>query len=99
MASAKMSGNSGAANVGDKLRQTQEDLQADLHAVGTAASDLAQEKLEEARAVANEYYEQGRECVAEYSKSIETQIRENPLRALMIAAGVGVLAGFILKRR
>jgi ElaB/YqjD/DUF883 family membrane-anchored ribosome-binding protein len=48
---------------------------------------------------AQEKVEQGRAKVRELQKSLETSVQEQPLKAVLIALGVGVLVGLILKRR
>jgi ElaB/YqjD/DUF883 family membrane-anchored ribosome-binding protein len=57
-----------------------------------------QELTAEGKAVATEYYEQGRERVLAWQQQLETQVREKPLQTLLMAAGIGLLFG-LLKRR
>lgn len=60
--------------------------------------DRAQEYLETGRERAQEYYEMGRERAMEYEQQVENYIREKPLQSVLIAAGVGAVLGFLLRR-
>jgi len=71
----------------------------DLHEMGDIAKDAAQEKLEQLRANASEYVEQGRDKVQKVERSIEQYIRERPLKSLLIAAGIGLFLGRFWMRR
>jgi ElaB/YqjD/DUF883 family membrane-anchored ribosome-binding protein len=66
--------------------------------MGSTAKDMAQAGWETARDTAAEYLDKGRETAMELGETLEIQIRTRPIRALLIAAGVGFLAGMILKR-
>jgi len=46
-----------------------------------------------------EYYEQGRESLKDLNQTMEAQIRERPLPALLVAGGIGLLLGFLWLRR
>ena len=47
---------------------------------------------------AHEYYERSREKAVEFEEQIEKYIREKPLQSVLIAAGVGVALGLLLRR-
>ena len=76
-----------AAEVGENLRD-----------LGSQVRDQAREKYEEFSGQAKEYYEKGRQAASEWEENLETYVKEQPLKALMIAAGVGVLLGILWKR-
>ena len=61
--------------------------------------DQAGEHYAKVREQAGAYYEQGKQKVADYEGQVENYIREQPIKALLIAAGVGLVAGFLIKRR
>jgi len=76
--------------------------QNDKEGVGQAtatAARVAQEQFEDLRHKATEYYEQGRERVQQLGSDLGQRIRERPLEAILIAAGVGFLLGAIWHRR
>jgi len=60
--------------------------------------DAAREKYEELRDQAADYYEQGREKAHEWQHGVEQYVQEQPIKALLIAAGVGMLLGILWKR-
>ncbi|HEY7414568.1 MAG TPA: hypothetical protein VH593_05210, partial [Ktedonobacteraceae bacterium] len=43
-------------------------------------------------------YEQGRESLQDLNRTIEAQIRERPLQALLVAGGIGALLGLLWRR-
>ena len=58
--------------------------------------EAAKEKLGQAREAAAEYYQEGIEQVKKFEASFEEYVRENPVRSLLIAAGVSLGAGFLI---
>jgi ElaB/YqjD/DUF883 family membrane-anchored ribosome-binding protein len=74
------------------LRETAADRAAELR---TAAA----ERAGQLRDTASEYYERGRERAMGLEQSLEERVREKPLQALLMAAGLGVLVGMFWNRR
>lgn len=60
--------------------------------------DAAQEQYEHLRETAEQYYDQGRQKAQEWQQGLEEYVHEQPMKALLIAAGVGVLLGIIWKK-
>lgn len=60
--------------------------------------DQASEKYSELREQAANCYEKGRQRATEWEQSLETYVREKPIQAILMAAGVGVLLGILWKR-
>ena len=58
----------------------------------------AQEQLGQIRQSATEYYQQGRERAMEWQHNMEDYVREQPIRSILMAAGVGVLIGILWRR-
>ena len=81
--------------LGKQARKVTEDLQ-DL---GGIAGDAAQEKLGQLRENASDYYEEGREKVHQVERTFEQFIRDQPLKSILIAAGVGLVLGRFWMRR
>ena len=81
--------------LGKQARIVTEDLQ-ELRGI---AGDAAQEKLGQLRENASDYYEEGREKVHQVERSFEQFIREQPLKSILIAAGVGLVLGRFWMRR
>jgi len=82
----------------DQLRGMASDVKENLKDVSNAARDMAQEKLGEAREVAGQYYQQGRERAQALEQNLETYIKEQPVTSIMVAAGVGFLIGVLWSR-
>ena len=60
--------------------------------------DAAQDKFNDLRDQAAEYYEQGRQRAMEWEHSLEEYVQQQPIKSLLIAAGVGALLGFLWRR-
>ena len=73
-----------AQNVGTQVKETVQDM-------GTQAKDTIQ-------AAGTQVYEQGRESFQDLSRTIEGQIHQRPLQALLVAGGIGVLLGLLWRR-
>ena len=77
-----------AAHVGQNLRDA-----------GEQVRETAAEQYEQLRDQASEYYEQGRQRAMDMEQTLEQYVQEKPLRALLIAAGIGMFVGMVWKRR
>lgn len=91
-------GSQGTQGVGQTLRDA-----------GSQISGQAKEQLDHLKTQATEYYEQGRERMQEYydqgrdkamefEQNLEAYVREQPVKSLLIAAGVGCLLGILWRR-
>ena len=65
---------------------------------GKVAENVAR-KVDEVAGSARDLYERGRDRVVEIRDSVDDYVRERPLRAMLIAAGVGLCVGLVLARR
>ncbi len=94
----------------DKLLADLQTVVADAEALLKATSNQAGEKIQEARAKAEESLAAARERLSgveeealrqarELMTDGEEYVRENPWQAVGIAAGVGILIGLLLSRR
>jgi ElaB/YqjD/DUF883 family membrane-anchored ribosome-binding protein len=68
------------------------------HDVGGQLKEGAQGALHQAGASASQLSSQGREAVEQLEKSLEEYIRAKPLQSLMIAAGVGIVVGWLWRK-
>jgi ElaB/YqjD/DUF883 family membrane-anchored ribosome-binding protein len=80
-----------------------------LRDAGSQISSQAREQLDNLKTSASEYYQQGRDRMQEYydqgrdkamefEQNLEAYVREQPVKSLLIAAGVGCLLGFLWRR-
>ena len=83
----------------DRLRKQAKEVTQDLQAMGGIARDAANEQLGQMRDNASEYYEQGRDKAHQVKRTLEQFILDQPLKAILVAAGVGLLLGRFWMRR
>ena len=84
--------------VGQQLRDVGANLKDQAQQQFGQIRDQAGQYYEQGRERATEYYEQGRQRAMEMEQNLESYIREQPVKAVLIAAGVGCLLGFIWRR-
>jgi ElaB/YqjD/DUF883 family membrane-anchored ribosome-binding protein len=84
-------GGSGAGSTVSQLRDKAADMAGNIR-------DKASEQYEHLRDTASEYYEQGRRKAQEWQHGLEEYVQEQPIKSLLIAAGVGMLLGILWKR-
>jgi ElaB/YqjD/DUF883 family membrane-anchored ribosome-binding protein len=94
------SSNSSAKNrvraaVDEELPTITEGLQTAANAVKRLAGDSA----EAVRETAHEFIDQGRAKAQEVSENMETRVRQQPVKSVLIAAGVGFVVGLLFARR
>jgi len=82
-----------------QLRDQTDTVREDIRKLGRIAKDAAQEKVDEARQAATDYYGQGRERAGEMEDQLVEYIREKPIKSMLIAAGIGAFFGFFWSRR
>jgi ElaB/YqjD/DUF883 family membrane-anchored ribosome-binding protein len=61
--------------------------------------EQGREQMESLKSTAADYMEQGRHRAIEMERTLESQIRAQPMRSVLIAAGIGLVAGILLSRR
>ena len=88
----------GAAGAAQNLKDSAAQVTENLRDMGGQVKDAAKEQYERLRDQANEYYEHGREQAREWQQNLETYVQEQPVKSLLIAAGVGVLLGMLWRR-
>jgi ElaB/YqjD/DUF883 family membrane-anchored ribosome-binding protein len=66
--------------------------------VGAQVRDKAQEASRQVADTASEYYQQGRKQMEAVENTLEDGIRAKPLQSVLIAAGIGMLLGLVLKK-
>lgn len=85
---------SGTAAVRDMVQEGVAHMRDKTHELGDQAKELGVQ----AQQVATEYYQQGREGLADFQRTVEAQIHEKPVQSLLIAAGIGLLLGLLWRR-
>ena len=83
----------------EELRKKTADMKQNVADLTATAKQAAGERLGELRDTANQYYEMGRTRVYDAEHTVEDYIRQQPLKSVLIAAGVGFLFGACYIRR
>jgi len=65
----------------------------------SSAREAAHKVVDSAKHKASEYYEQGRIQASECCQKAGNFVKEHPLSSVLIAAGVGLLVGMLIRRR
>jgi ElaB/YqjD/DUF883 family membrane-anchored ribosome-binding protein len=65
---------------------------------GDYLSHKAQELGTQAQELGAQYYEQGRASLRDLNRTVEGQIRERPIEALLVAGGIGLILGLLWRR-
>jgi ElaB/YqjD/DUF883 family membrane-anchored ribosome-binding protein len=87
------------ATTSDRLGAQAREVSNDVKEMGGIVRDAAQERLEQVRDSATEYYKQGRDKVHGAESTFEQYVRERPVKSVLIAAGIGLLFGRFWMRR
>jgi ElaB/YqjD/DUF883 family membrane-anchored ribosome-binding protein len=82
----------------DQLKDSAQQVTQNLRSIGSQARDAANEKFNDLKQQANDYYEQGRGQAQEWEQGLEQYVQEKPIQSLLIAAGVGLVLGMLWKR-
>jgi ElaB/YqjD/DUF883 family membrane-anchored ribosome-binding protein len=85
----------GKAAVQTKISDGTETLKSKI----SDGTETVRSKLSDGTDAAREYADRARERGNDLLGQLQTQIEQNPLQAIGIAAGVGVLVGVLLRRR
>jgi ElaB/YqjD/DUF883 family membrane-anchored ribosome-binding protein len=88
-----------AAIVADDLREVGAAAKRTAVDGAEAVRDTAQEVYEKGRAKANEVLDEGRARAREMGHGVQLMVQEQPVKSLLVAAGVGFLLGALWMRR
>ena len=86
------------SSVATQLKDKASELKDKASELTSNIKDAATEQLQNVRDTAEEYYGQGRAKAQEWERGLEEYVQEQPIKALLIAAGVGIVLGIIWKR-
>ncbi len=90
---------SASSSAMDDLLSVTRDLRDNLSRLVGASKSLAGEKLHGLRDGTSDLLGRGRDRVTHLAENAGGYVREEPLKALIVAAGAGLLIGYLLKRR
>jgi ElaB/YqjD/DUF883 family membrane-anchored ribosome-binding protein len=66
--------------------------------MGAQVKETLQDMGTQVKETMIEYYEQGRESLQDLNQTLEARIRKQPLQALLVAGGIGLLLGLLWQR-
>lgn len=89
----------GASRPAADFRKKASALGHDVEDLGAIAKEMAGDAVEKFQANASKYYDQGMKKAESLEKGLERKISDHPLVSLMVAAGVGLIAGAFFSRR
>jgi ElaB/YqjD/DUF883 family membrane-anchored ribosome-binding protein len=87
-----------AGSAAEHLNEAANKVGENLRDLGGQVREAAREKYEQYSGKAQDFYEHGREAAEGWEKELEAYIQEKPLKALAVAAGVGLILGLLWKR-
>jgi len=82
----------------EKLRHSASLLADDMQRVGSALRTLAEDSWEGVQQKLVNLYEQGKDRYSAAESGLESKVRADPLRAVLIAAGVGFVVAWLRKK-
>ena len=74
-------------------------VMSEVQELGRTALESASEAAAHLRDSGREAFQSGKEKALEAKGNFERVVSDNPLKSVMIAAGVGIALGFVLSRR
>jgi ElaB/YqjD/DUF883 family membrane-anchored ribosome-binding protein len=83
----------------DRLADRAATIAKDVQEVGDAAKRVAADGVDAIRETAHQYLAEGQSRVRHLGGSIQERVQDQPVKALLIAAGIGFLLGAIWIRR
>ena len=82
-----------------KLREQTRTVKEDVAELGRLTREASREKLATAREVGSDWVEKGRDKAKAAEDSVVNYVHEKPVKSVLLAAGAGVLIGFLLRHR
>ncbi|HZZ71715.1 MAG TPA: hypothetical protein VFE24_05650 [Pirellulales bacterium] len=80
-------------------KQVGNDVLSAVQQFGSDAKRMVQDKTGALTETASDYLDQGRRQAMSLERSLEDQVRAQPLAALLVAAGLGIAIGALINRR
>jgi ElaB/YqjD/DUF883 family membrane-anchored ribosome-binding protein len=88
----------GEGHTGHHLRESASQIGEQIRDMGSQVRDAAREKYEHLRDRAGHYYDEGRQRARDMEQHLENYVQERPIKSLLIAAGIGLAFGYLLRR-
>ncbi len=85
-------------DVSAQLKAKLEDVKQDLGDMAKIVSNASAGAVSDAGQAAREAVASGRDRARSLENSFEDEIRDHPLRSVLVAGGIGILAGMLWRR-
>ena len=85
--------------IGDEVRESVHMATYSVKKVGAAVAQQTHDGVELLREKAADYSDQGREMAIRFGRTLDNQVRSQPVKSLLVAAGIGLAVGLLLTRR
>lgn len=82
----------------DKVKEASAEIAEDLKDLGSAVRDLASDSMHKVQQKASKLYSKGQESMKSAERSLEQKVKAKPIQALLIAAGIGFVIGWLRKK-
>jgi len=82
----------------EDLQQNASQVAGDMLKLGNAIQSLAADSWESVQNKLSDLYASGQDKVVGVEKKLESQIQKRPMQALLVAAGVGFLIGWMKRK-
>ncbi len=82
-----------------EFRKTASEIGEDIQELSKLSKDIAADAVGVVGENAANYYKQGLKEAEKWEKKLEQQIKTNPVPAVLIAAGIGLILGALWKSR
>lgn len=80
------------------VKRQLENVMDSVRGLGTETKHMAKEGVGQARSKVDDYVRQSKKRARAMEKSFEERIQNEPMKALLIASGVGFLCGLLFRR-
>lgn len=88
----------GKDDVSAQLKSKLDDVKEDLGEIAKIMSTASADTIAEAGHAAKDAVSAGRDKARQWEGSFEDEIRDHPIRSVLVAGGLGILAGMLWRR-
>jgi ElaB/YqjD/DUF883 family membrane-anchored ribosome-binding protein len=88
----------GSGNAKEQLQDKVAETRDDVLELGALAKKAARETLHDVKEGAEDLYEKGQEKMGDLGSAMRRRIQNEPVKSLLVAAGIGLVLGFVLRR-
>jgi ElaB/YqjD/DUF883 family membrane-anchored ribosome-binding protein len=87
-----------ASRAHEQMKEGVQTVAEGVQEVAGSVKRFASEGVDVIKGTASDYVDQGRERAREFSANVEKQVRDQPMKAILISAAAGFLLGLFMRR-